>query len=141
MRETQDKKRERVCQGSSAMESTSQAILASSDQRKVPASMSLFVKSGKISPLLYIGKGPEYRPLWDFRPQGRVCTRPFSRPFRDFRPVNSASGTDFKSGKGLHSCPSPVLNVILLHSRWWYQMLGETVVKEVVECLSSWLFF
>jgi hypothetical protein len=31
--------------GSSAVEGTSQAVLGSSDQRKVPASLSLFLKS------------------------------------------------------------------------------------------------
>jgi hypothetical protein len=52
--------------GSSVVEGTSQAILGSSDQQKVPASLSLFQKSEKIPTLLYIGKGPEYRPLHDF---------------------------------------------------------------------------
>jgi len=37
-------------------------LLGSSDQRKVTASMSLFLKSEKIPALLYIGKGPEYQP-------------------------------------------------------------------------------
>ncbi len=54
--------------GSSALEGTSQAILGFSDQRKVPASFSLFLKSEKIPALLYVGKGPEYRPFHDFRP-------------------------------------------------------------------------
>jgi hypothetical protein len=43
----------------SALEGTSQAILGISDQWKVPASLSLFLKSEKISALLYVGKGPE----------------------------------------------------------------------------------
>jgi len=54
--------------GSSAVESTSQVILRSSDQRKIPASLSLFLKSEKIPALLYLGKGLEYRPFCDFRP-------------------------------------------------------------------------
>jgi hypothetical protein len=45
--------------GSSAVEGTSQAVLGSSDLRKVPASLSLFVKSEKIPALLSAGKGPE----------------------------------------------------------------------------------
>ncbi len=44
------------------MEGTSQAVLGSSDQGKVPASLSLFPKSEKIPSLLYIGKGPKNRP-------------------------------------------------------------------------------
>ncbi len=43
--------------GTAAVEATSQAILGSSDQRKVPASQSLFLKSEKIPALLYGGKG------------------------------------------------------------------------------------
>jgi hypothetical protein len=43
--------------GSSAVEGTSLAVLGSSDQRKVPASLSLFLKSEKIPALLYPGKG------------------------------------------------------------------------------------
>ncbi len=53
--------------GSSAVEGTNQAVLGTSDQRKVPASLSLFLKSEKIPALLYVGKGPEYRPLPDLR--------------------------------------------------------------------------
>ncbi len=45
------------------MEGTSQVVLGSSDQRKVPASMSLLLKSEKIPALLYVGKGSEYRGL------------------------------------------------------------------------------
>jgi hypothetical protein len=33
------------------------------EERKVPASLSLFLKREKIPALLYIGKGPEYRPF------------------------------------------------------------------------------
>jgi hypothetical protein len=40
-------------EGSCAVEDTSQAVLGSSDQRKVPASLSLFLKSEKIPALLY----------------------------------------------------------------------------------------
>jgi hypothetical protein len=39
--------------GSSAVEGTSQAVLGSSDQWKVPANLSLFLKSEKIPALLY----------------------------------------------------------------------------------------
>jgi hypothetical protein len=45
-----------------------QAVLGPSDQQKVSASLSLFLKSEKISALLYIEKGPEYMPFRDFRP-------------------------------------------------------------------------
>jgi hypothetical protein len=38
------------------VEGTSQAVLGSSDQRKIPASLSLFLKSEKIRALLYLGK-------------------------------------------------------------------------------------
>jgi hypothetical protein len=54
--------------GSSVFEGTSQAVLGSSDQRKVAASLSLFLKSEKIPALLYVGKGHEYKPFLDFRP-------------------------------------------------------------------------
>jgi hypothetical protein len=50
------------------VEGTSQAALRSSEQRKVPASLSLFLKSEKIPALLYKGKEPEYRPFRNFRP-------------------------------------------------------------------------
>jgi hypothetical protein len=52
--------------GSFAVEGTSRAVLGSSDQPKVPASLSLFLESEKIPTLLYVGKGPEYRPFRDF---------------------------------------------------------------------------
>jgi hypothetical protein len=52
--------------GYSAVEDTSQAVLGSSDQHKVPASLSLYLKSEKKSALLYVGKGSEYRPFHDF---------------------------------------------------------------------------
>jgi hypothetical protein len=60
---------------------------------KVPAILLLFLKSEKISALLYVGKAPEYRPLHDFRPlpevlayrpraqisnHRRACTQAFS---------------------------------------------------------------
>ncbi len=35
---------------------------------KVPASLSLFLKSEKFPALLYVGKGPKYNPFRDFRP-------------------------------------------------------------------------
>jgi hypothetical protein len=50
--------------GRSAVEGTSQAVLGSCRQRKkVPASLSLFLKSAKIPALLYVGQGPAYRAL------------------------------------------------------------------------------
>jgi hypothetical protein len=52
--------------GSSAVKGTSQAVLGSSNQRKVPAGLSLFLKSEKIQAVLYGEKGPEYRPVHDF---------------------------------------------------------------------------
>jgi len=68
------------------LEGTSQAILGSSDQRKVPASVSLRLKSEKIPTLLYLGKGHEYRSFYDFRPVPSTC----SLGLRD-------SGIDLKS--------------------------------------------
>jgi hypothetical protein len=58
------------------VEGTSQAVLGSSDQRKVAASLSLFLKIEKIPALLYIGKGPEYRPFRILRPLSYTYTRP-----------------------------------------------------------------
>jgi hypothetical protein len=49
--------------GSFAVEGTSQAVLGSADQRKVPASLSLFLKSEKIPALLYLEKGPPLQAL------------------------------------------------------------------------------
>jgi hypothetical protein len=48
------------------VEGTNQTVLGSSDQEKVPASLSLFLKSETIPALLCVGKGPEYRPFPDF---------------------------------------------------------------------------
>jgi len=75
------------------------AVLGSSDQRKVPASLSLFLKCEKIPALLSVGKGPEYRPFRDFRPvplayrpraqisnHRRACTQALLRD-RTFRVV------------------------------------------------------
>ncbi len=57
-----------------AVEGTSETVLGSSDQRKVPARrlLSPFLKSEKIPALLYVGKGPEYMPFHDLfsRPAG-----------------------------------------------------------------------
>jgi hypothetical protein len=73
--------------GSSAVEVYSQAVLGSSDQRKVLASLSLFLKSEKIPALLCVGKGFEYRSFRDFRPvpsptglghRSQIPLRPFS---------------------------------------------------------------
>jgi hypothetical protein len=74
--------------GSSAVEGTSQAVLGSSNQLKVPTSLPLFLKSEKIPALLSLGKGPKYRPL-------RVL------------------GTDLKSQKGLYSGPSPIQRIFI----------------------------
>jgi hypothetical protein len=52
---------------------TSQAALGSSDQQKVPASLSLFLNSEKIPALLYVRKGPKYRPFGDFQPDPSAC--------------------------------------------------------------------
>jgi len=52
--------------GYSVVEATSQAVLGSFDERKVPASLSLFLKSEKFPALLHKGKGPEYRPFSNF---------------------------------------------------------------------------
>jgi hypothetical protein len=75
----------------SAVEGTSQAVLGSYDQRKVPASISLFLKSEKIPALLYVllyvGKGPEYSPFRDF----------------DLFLRRIGWGTDLNSRKGLYS--------------------------------------
>jgi hypothetical protein len=54
--------------GSSAVEGTNQAVVGSSDQWKVLANLSPFLKSEKIPALLYLGKGPAYKPFGDFRP-------------------------------------------------------------------------
>jgi hypothetical protein len=76
--------------GSSAVEGTSQAVLGSSDQRNVPASLSLFLKSEKIPALLYEGKGPKTGPLVIFdlfpRPtvlghRSQITEGPVLRPF------------------------------------------------------------
>jgi hypothetical protein len=48
--------------GSSAMEGK-QAELGSSNQRNIPASLSLFPKSEKIPAMLYIGKGRVFKPF------------------------------------------------------------------------------
>jgi hypothetical protein len=66
----------------------SKAVLGSSDQWKVPVSLSLFLISEKIPALLYVEKGHVYR------------------PFRDFWPVPLTSGTDLK---GLYSGLSRIL--------------------------------
>jgi hypothetical protein len=108
--------------GSSAVEGTSQAILGSSDQWNVPASLSLFLKSGKIPPLLYKGKGPKYRPFRDFRSvpsaywpwaqisnYGRASTTGLGHRSQITEgPLLPALGTDLKSWKGLYSGPSPM---------------------------------
>jgi hypothetical protein len=77
--------------GSSAVEGTIETLLGSSDQRKAPASLSLFLKSEKIPALLYVGKRPEYRPFPDVfpRPTGlghksQITEGPVSRPFSYF---------------------------------------------------------
>jgi hypothetical protein len=80
------------------VEGTSQAVLDSFDEWKVPASqpasLSLFLKSENIPALLYLRKGPEYRP---------------SAIFNLF-PRHTRLGTDLKLQKGLYSAPSPIHN-------------------------------
>jgi hypothetical protein len=49
--------------GPFAVEGISQAVLESSDPQKIPASLSLFLKSEEISALLSAGKGHDYRPF------------------------------------------------------------------------------
>jgi hypothetical protein len=49
--------------GSSTMEGTKQAGLGSSNQRNIPASLTLFPLSEKIPALLDIGKGLVFRPF------------------------------------------------------------------------------
>jgi hypothetical protein len=69
------------------MEGASQAVVGSSEQ-KIPASLSLFLKSERIPVLLNEGKGHEYRLFHDFQPvplayqpraqisnHGRACTQ------------------------------------------------------------------
>jgi hypothetical protein len=80
------------------VEGTSQAVLDSFDPRKVPAGLSLFLKSGNIPALLYLRKGPEYRP---------------SAIFNLFRP-HTRLGTDLKLQKGLYSGPSPKHNALFV---------------------------
>jgi hypothetical protein len=66
------------------------------------SSLSLLLKSEKIPALLYLGKGPEYRPFWDFlpvpsayRPQaqisnhGRACTQ--ALPLYELHPTLEAN--------------------------------------------------
>ncbi len=76
--------------GSSVVEGTSQAVLVSSDQQKVRASLSLFLKSEKIPTLLYIGKDLSTGPSMIFdlfpRPTGlrhrsQITEGPVLRPF------------------------------------------------------------
>jgi hypothetical protein len=74
-----------------------QPVLGSSDQRKVPASLSLFLKSEKIPALHYLGKGPEYGPFSDFRPA----------------PLAYSPGAQI-SNHGRYSGPSPII-----HSSIW----------------------
>jgi hypothetical protein len=53
---------------SSVVERSGQVVLGYSDQRKVLASLTLYQKKEKIPDLLYIRKGPKYRPFCNFRP-------------------------------------------------------------------------
>ncbi len=76
------------------MEGTSQAVVGSSDQQKVPASLSLFLKSERIPVLLN---------------EEKDLTTGSSMNFNLF-PWPMASGTDLKSWKGLYSGPSPINN-------------------------------
>ncbi len=67
--------------GSSALEGTHQAVLGSSDQQKVLASLSLFLKSEKISALLSVGKGPEYRRPIGLGHRSQITKGPVLRTF------------------------------------------------------------
>jgi len=72
---------------------------------KVTASLSLFLKSEKIPALLYIGKGPEYRPFLNFdlfpwpwaqiSNHGRACTQALllSKIAQSMNEVYSSSST------------------------------------------------
>jgi hypothetical protein len=80
------------------MEGTSQAVVDSFDQWKVPAGLSLFLKSENIPALLYLRKGPEFRP---------------SAIFNLFR-RHTRLGTDLKLQKGLYSGPSPTNNALFV---------------------------
>jgi hypothetical protein len=71
--------------GSSAEDGSSQAVLGSSDQRKVLASLS-FLNSEKIPAMLYVGKGPVLRPslslfFLSFRVCGVLCLVKFTGGF------------------------------------------------------------
>jgi hypothetical protein len=75
--------------GSSAVEGTSQAVLDSSDQWKVRASLSLFLKSENIPALLYLRKAAAIFNLF---------------------PRHTRQGMDLKLQKGLRIGPSPIHN-------------------------------
>jgi hypothetical protein len=56
--------------GSCVVEGTCQAVLGSSDEPEgsnYQPALSLFLKSERIPALLYVGKGPEYKPFFDLR--------------------------------------------------------------------------
>ncbi len=81
------------------MEGTSEAVLGSSDQRKVPAGLSLFQKSEKIPALLYIGRGPKYRPFCDLRsvPEAEIMEGPELRPFSYNSRMTRKIGKNYES--------------------------------------------
>jgi hypothetical protein len=76
-----------------------------SDQWKVSASLSLFLKSEKISALLYEGKGPGYRPFRDFQPvpsayqQNHLFPQPTSLRHRSQIMEGPVLGCDYTSSK------------------------------------------
>jgi hypothetical protein len=93
------------------MEGASQAVVGSSEQ-KIPASLSLFLKSERIPVLLNEGKGPEYRLLHDFQPvplayqpRAQISNHVYSGPF----PIhNCYSGLSTGLATGVHGQVSVV---------------------------------
>jgi hypothetical protein len=86
---------------SSGMEGTRQAVLGPSDHQKVPASLSLFLKSEKIPALLFLRKGPECRPFpgpASLRHRSQITEGPVLRPFSyTFDPITSLALFTYQS--------------------------------------------
>ncbi len=85
------------------------------------SSLSLLLKSEKIPALLYLGKGPEYRPFWDFlpvpsayRPQaqisnhGRACTQ--ALPLYELHPTLEGKQTTMETDVPIVVCVMGVCN-------------------------------
>jgi hypothetical protein len=68
-------------------------------QWKVPASLSLFLKSEKIPALLCIGRGPTYRPFCDLRsvPEAQITEGPVLRLFSYNSCMNRKIGKNYLS--------------------------------------------